>query len=112
MGGRMNTSLLDLMGDTGGAIQAAVNHADVVAPGWSDGAYAALRAYAKANSLFKSEDVRRHAHASGLPQPPDARAWGAVFQRAARDGLIRRVGYGKSMNRVAHGRPATVWQTA
>lgn len=42
---------------------------------------------------FLAEDLREFAEVRGLFAPPDGRAWGAVIQSAARDGLIRKVGY-------------------
>lgn len=42
---------------------------------------------------FLAEDVREFAEAQGLDLPPDGRAWGAVFQTAARQNVIRKVGY-------------------
>lgn len=42
---------------------------------------------------FMAEDVRDFAEGRGLDVPPDGRAWGAVFQAAARERLIRKLGY-------------------
>jgi hypothetical protein len=42
---------------------------------------------------FLAEDVREFAEARGLDLPPDGRAWGAVVQGAAREKVIRKVGY-------------------
>ena len=73
-------------------------------PEWHAAADAALRQHAKVHAQFLAEDVRV---SSGLPQPKDNRAWGAVFARAARAGLIRRVGYGPSTT--GHCRPMPIW---
>lgn len=99
-------TLLDLMGDEGPV------KPDLVDDGqdWGASAFHALRTFAKTTPLFKSEYVRRYAHERGLPIPPDGRAWGAVFLKAQKEELIARVGFGRSTNRVAHSRPATVWQ--
>lgn len=50
-----------------------------------------LIGYAKrsAGQPFSSEDVTLAAMAAGVA-PADLRAWGAIFQQAARDGYIRR----------------------
>ncbi|MGE3149128.1 MAG: hypothetical protein AB7K04_08685, partial [Pseudorhodoplanes sp.] len=39
----------------------------------------------------------------------DARAWGGAFRRAARDGVIRRAGYGVSLRR--NQSPTPHWQS-
>lgn len=61
---------------------------------------------------FMAEEVRQYAHDRGLPQPPSARAWGAVMIRAAKNGIIRAVGYGLTRNPQAHKTPARVWAAA
>lgn len=99
-------TLLDLMGVAEAPPPAPPEEAD----GWQDHAYHALRLFAKTTEYFKAEDLRKHARERGLQEPPDPRAWGAVFLRAERDGLIAQVGYAKSKSRIAHGRPALVWQ--
>lgn len=53
-----------------------------------------------------TEDARVWSEANGLPPPPDSRAWGPVIKRALQDGLISRIGYGKS---TANMRPMPVW---
>ncbi len=78
--------------DTG--IAAAVEHADRDIPDWSDQALTLVRFYAAASLReFMAEDVREWAYASGLPPPPDGRAWGAVMQRARWFGYIKPAGY-------------------
>ena len=92
------------------AIDAAADHADRVASGWTDKAYGILLAFSSACSHpFAAEDVRREAAAAGLEEPPDPRAWGAVLQAASRDGLLVRVGFGESKNKQAHCRPVALW---
>jgi hypothetical protein len=95
---------------TDDAITSAVSHADRVSPMWSSMAYGALLAFAATEGgKFTSEDVRAVAEYAGLPTPPDQRAWGGVFRRAARAGKIRRVGFGESQNKQAHCRPVAQW---
>jgi hypothetical protein len=91
------------------AIARAVTHADAVVKDWSAMAYGALLMHASCGVKFTSEDVREAAEKSGLPSPPDHRAWGGIFRRAARAGRIRRVGFGEACNPQAHGRPVAVW---
>ena len=101
----MSQTLLDLMG-----VPEPPRSAPQETDGWADHAYHALCLFAKERPLFKAEDVRKHVHERGLAEPRDARAWGAVFLRAEKDGLIGQVGYAKSKSPVAHCRPAMVWQ--
>jgi hypothetical protein len=74
-------------------MERAVEHADRKEPDWSAQAMAALLDFVMvyADMPFLAEEVR--AHADWIPPPPDGRAWGAVFQRAAREGHIVRLGY-------------------
>ena len=84
-------------------IEMAATHANALEPRWTDRAYVALVAYCRFNrdKRFSSEDVRDYAHNTcGLPEPAHRRAWGSIFQRAARVGLIQKVGITES--RAAH----------
>lgn len=92
-------------------IKQAVDHANDVSPGWSERAYEALAAYSRMHRTFTGEQVRSYASAIGLELPPDNRAWGGVFTRAAKRGLIRKQGYSTSHNPEAHMRPITVWES-
>lgn len=100
------------------AIALAVEHADDVEPRWSDVAYGLLlqviqlrKRTPRCETPFMAEDVRRWAERTrGLPSPPDARAWGGVFQRAARAKVIERAGFGESRNPQAHLRPTALWR--
>ena len=80
--------------DTG--MTMAAEHADDVTPRWTDVAEQFLTVYAVRNWLFMGEEVVEAAREWGLVEPPDARAWGAVFKRAARAGVIVKDGYGKA----------------
>ena len=85
-------------------IKHAADHAEAVIPSWGDMAYEALRIYAagkrRSGAAFTSEDVRGSIAAAAVPAPPHLRSWGAVFQRAAREGLI--VKSGVVASRAAH----------
>lgn len=85
-------------------IQQAAEHAEEASPNWGDRAFEVLRMFAAAKrasgSSFTSEDVRNSILGAHLPQPPHLRAWGSVFQRAARAGLIVKAGIVES--RAAH----------
>ena len=76
---------------------------------WSCLAFNFLIEYAKNNTEFLAEDVRA-ASADIVPEPPSKRAWGGIFVRACKTGLICRNGYRKVSNPKAHCTPATLWK--
>lgn len=90
-------------------IKRSVDHADDVIDSWSDRAYRFLNDYIKSNREFMAEDVRV-ASINQLPEPPSLRAWGGVFVRAAKSGLIVRIGFRNVINHKAHSTPASVWR--
>lgn len=70
----------------------ASEHADRVMPGFSENAFAYLKAWVSWRAVgdpFAGEEVVANARDDGIA-PPDGRAWGSVFTRASRAGLIRR----------------------
>lgn len=88
----------------------AEEHAEEQIPGWGSMAMDALKLFIKDHSgPFMAEQVRSVAQLSGLPVPCHERAWGAVLTRAAKNGLIKAIGYGKTSNPNAHSTPATLW---
>jgi hypothetical protein len=94
-------------------IQRAVDHADRVESKWSDRAYEMLVRHAKhlgQGSNITSEAIRNHAEWFGLPPPPDKRAWGAVMLRAARAGVIAKVGWTTANDPKVHCNPVSLWQ--
>lgn len=95
----------------------AVDHADRVHPSWADQAFDVLADYLTIGAIaagagFTSEDVRDHADRLALPEPPHLRAWGGVFQRAARGGLIVKSGVTEARAARVHCGIITVWQVA
>lgn len=92
-------------------IQQAVDHANRVEPKWSEMAYSYLKIYILIphHTEFMAEDVRKYGK-HYIPEPPSNRAWGAIFVRAAKEGLIRRKGFRNVKNAKAHCTPATVWE--
>jgi len=92
------------------AAQDAADHADREHGGaWAADAMRHLLDFAsRAPAPWLAEDALATAIASGLPEPPDRRAWGAVVSTAARRGLIRRVEF-----RLDHyGSPKSRWSIA
>lgn len=87
----------------------AVDHADREQPGWSEQAFEALLAFAvTTEGEFTAERARAACHELGLAQPPDARAWGSVFNLASRRGHILKVGY--APRACGHNTPTIVWR--
>lgn len=80
--------------------------------GWSDMAFEFLKEFIQGNpGEFMGEDIR-HASKWIVPQPPSNRAWGSVVLRAAKAGLIRRVGFKSVSNPKAHSAPCSLWVRA
>jgi len=90
-------------------IQQAVDHADQVKENWSEDAYNFLLGYLPFVDTFMTEEVREAAEGM-IDEPPSKRAWGAVILRAAKAGLIHRVGYKQTNNKKSHKTPASLWR--
>lgn len=74
---------------------------------WMDRAIEGIRALAIEQDSFTIEDLRN----SNMCRPPNhANAWGAAFSSAAKQGLIRRVGYTRNSLPSAHARVVAVWK--
>lgn len=80
--------------------------------GWSDTAYAYIGLFIVEHrgERFTGHDIVEASKAKGVIQPDNSRAWGGPIQRAARAGLIKRVGYTEDPNR--HGNPIPLWEAA
>ena len=66
-------------------------------PGWSEAAYSLLCRFAADHPEgFTSEDVADAGEPLGLGS---SKAWGAVYQRAARNGIIVKAGYAPTRRR-------------
>lgn len=74
--------------------------------GWKHNWRQAIALLAALGEPFTSDDVR------GIAGEPwnHPNACGALFNGAARDGLIRQVGYRKSERARLHSHPLTLWQ--
>lgn len=91
------------------AMSRVAKHADESCHRWSVLAFQWVLTYALAHREFVSEDCTAAAMEVGIPKPPDDRAWGAPFARAARQNIIKRIGYGVSKRR--HLSPTPLWQS-
>lgn len=91
------------------AAQACADAADRHNPGWVAAAFEAFVAYAILRGPergFTTEDVR--AAATTVPPAPDGRAWGAVAQRAKREGVVIPCGW--RLVQSSNGSPKTLWK--
>lgn len=91
-------------------MQIAADNADAHCIGWTDEAYQWIRRYAQQNHRFISEHCTAWAAEQGFRSPTDPRAWGHPFRRAAKDGIVVRVGYATSLRR--HLSPTILWESA
>ncbi len=87
----------------------ALERAHGIEPSWGDRAYLWIVEYAKTHRRFISEECTQMGDASGFASPADARAWGVPFRRAARQGIIRKIGFGISQRR--HLSPTPLWES-
>jgi hypothetical protein len=90
-------------------IAQALEHADRDTPRWSSIAYEFLCKFAQTHEgEFMAEYVRA-ASRGIIPPPPDERAWGGVFTKAYRAGVIRSVRYERCVSPELHRVPKIVW---
>ena len=90
-------------------IKQAIDNADDTHERWSEKAYKFLTNWIKTQYEFMTEDVRL-ASEKEIPIPPSNRAWGGIVVRAARAGLINKVGFSNVKNPKAHHTPASIWR--
>lgn len=98
-------------------IRKAVEHAEDFTPDWSDRAYDVMRCFVdgwriEGRADFTGEDIRDYADRLGLPKPPHLRAWGAIFQRAAKSGLIVKTGFTTARAPHVHQSILATWRAA
>ncbi|WP_315833936.1 hypothetical protein [Bradyrhizobium prioriisuperbiae] len=107
------TGLFDLIQQDKAArdfgMTAVANHADENSPRWTDRAFDWICKYAESHSTFISEECTAAAHAAGLPEAHDARAWGHPFRKAAKKLVIKRIGFGISNRR--HQSSTPLWNS-
>ena len=87
-------------------MQQALDHAERVQPDWKREAYAALVAFAESHAQFTSEDFRA---GSSVSSPTTPKAFGPVFKRAARAGVIVKRGFTTAKER--HLSPCPLWES-
>lgn len=69
-------------------MEAALAHAERIYDCWADRAYQFLLNYSRSHALIFAEDVTQAAGVFGVPVPPTTRAWGSLYCRAKRDGIL------------------------
>jgi hypothetical protein len=82
------------------------DHAEADLPGWTETAAGWLRVYAEScGGTFLCEQAR--AAAIGVPEPANAKAWGAAVVMAVKRGWIVKAGYGPASS--SNGSPKTLF---
>lgn len=89
-------------------IERATDHANDVEPGWPASCYRVLEVYAGHTAEFNSMAFREHLARIKFPVPVP-KALGGVFKKAARAGLLRKVGFDQHPER--HCSPTPRWQS-
>lgn len=88
----------------------AITHADEVNPSWSERAYEHFKTFVGLQTKpFLIEDFREWVK-DMIESPPSLRSFGALTMKAAREGLIKQVGYTKVKNARAHMANCAVWK--
>lgn len=96
--------------DAQAGIDQAVAAAERQVAGWLDTAYAFIELWCSQNNGARciGHDIVQASVAKGVIQPANSKAWGGPIQRAARMGLIKRIGFDEDPNR--HGNPVPLWE--
>lgn len=74
----------------------AINHAEDVDQEWPDVAYAFLCRYAAAHEHFEGWQVTQEAQRLGYGSPTTDRAWGSLYVKAQKEGVIAESGSGRN----------------
>lgn len=82
-------------------MERALSHAEQECSTWPELAFRFLEMYCRKNLSFISEDVSSASKDYGLVQPPTDRAWGPIYKRAQKAGMIVMDGTGRSKRRHA-----------
>lgn len=107
MANQLNLFTGEILRDIG--IEQSMTSAETHCERWTHHAYKFLLSYIKSNSEFMAEDVRM-ASKGFVEIPPSNRAWGGIFVKAVKSGLIKRKGFRNVTNAKAHCTPATLWE--
>ena len=94
----------DQLRDTG--MRLALESANEKHDTWGDRCYQLLTRFITIRNQFTCEEFREWAQ---IETPPSLRAYGSVIMRAAKEGLIEKVGYIQVKNPKAHCANASLW---
>lgn len=88
----------------------AIDHAERVEPSWGDMAYDWLCHYVKgeAGTLFTAPLFIAWCQLNDFAMPPTPKAFGSIFVKAAKAGLIRKAGY--RPHPLRHCSPTVLWE--
>jgi hypothetical protein len=90
-------------------IEKAEKSANELHENWSDRAYEWFKRFVSTRSdAFKIEEFRQWS-SEVLPAPRSLRAFGGIAMRAAKEGLIKRVGFAQVDNVKAHKANCALW---
>mgnify|MGYP007100114622 CR=1 FL=1 len=104
----MNTQQAYQAGEVG--MQRAADKADRAHPDWTKLARAYLYLHAKKHAEFSGEDAVDAFLEAGYVPPPDQRAFGAMFKKLSREGVISRHPDNKcAPRRKGHGTMTPIW---
>ncbi|NII73937.1 tartrate dehydratase beta subunit/fumarate hydratase class I family protein [Dyella sp. SG562] len=83
------------------AMEQALSAAERQDDEWPELAYGFLYRYAQRHQEFEAWHVTQAAERMGYGAPTTDRAWGSIFRKAIREGVMTMVGLGKNPNRHA-----------
>lgn len=102
-------NIIDAIEQMEAGIQQAVDNADARQPDWSATAYTMLALFTQERKQpFRCEEFRQWCEGRLMP-PPHDRAFGGVIRMAARNKIIRQVGFDKTENPKAHRANCALW---
>jgi len=77
----------------------ALDHAEYTDQEWPDLAYAFLCRYARSHEFFEGWHVTEAARLCGYDAPTTGRAWGSLYVKAQKDGVMVKAGAGRNPHR-------------
>lgn len=103
-------NLTQAMAERDRGMAVSLEHAEAVHRNWGDEAYDLLAYWCSGDSgiQFTSYSFLRFADTQSLRAPPTPKAWGSIFVKAAKNGLIRKVGY--RPHPLRHASPTVLWE--
>jgi len=96
-------------------MEEAADHAEEESPQWKQRAFNLLVRYLSEYPKphqFQAEDFRNWCEMGKfIQEPPSKRAYGSIVLRAAKQGLIKKIGHATVKNVTAHRCFATLWES-